>query len=289
MHLIEGLGRRPTAGMRACYRALDPAAPEDYRQLAALLACDWQSAPPGRVGLGGGQGAGKTTLARLLEAACRQRGLRVALLHLDDFYLTRTDRRALAAHVHPLFETRGPPGTHDLRSLIEAMDALQGEGEVEVPVFDKGLDDRAGNRRLRGPVDLVLVEGWCVGAEPANAAQLATPINALEREEDAEGIWRRAVNEALAGDHRRLAEALDLLVFLRVPGLAAVRRWRLEQERERPSAQRMSPTEIDRFVQHYERVTSAMWASVPERADLVVELDGAHRVCRLSGRLLEGG
>jgi D-glycerate 3-kinase len=163
------------------------------------------------------------------------------------------------------------------------MGRLREEGEVEIPVFDKGIDDRVGTRTLRGPVDIVVLEGWCVGAWPAPAAQLEMPINALEHEEDECGDWRRYVNEALAGRYRALWDTLDTLIFLRVPGLDSARRWRLEQEEARPPALRMDAEAVDRFVQHFERITSAMWAAMPERADLVVELDQAHRIARLSG------
>lgn len=250
----------------------------DYRQLAARLAGHWKSARPGAVGLGGGQGAGKSTLSRMIVEACGAEGLRCASLSLDDYYLSRAEREALAARVHPLFTTRGPPGTHDVERCGRDLRALRRPGEVRVPVFDKGLDDRAGERVLRGPFELVLLEGWCVGARPLGEAALAEPVNALEAERDPEGVWRRHGDVQLAGPYARLFAALDFLVFLRVPSLAAVRRWRLQQEGERPTGQRLSAAQVDHFVQHYERVTLAMLEDLPGRADVLVALDEAHGV-----------
>lgn len=265
----------------ACLAALDPEAPRDYRHLAATLAADWARSRPRRVGLSGGQGAGKSTLSRLIEAACAHFGLRVAVLSLDDFYLTHAERRALAARVHPLFETRGPPGTHDVARCRDTIERLLRAGEVAIPRFDKGLDDRDGETTLSGPFDFVLLEGWCVGAEAESAESLAVPFNALERDEDPESVWRRHVNERLADEYADLWSALDEIVFLRVPDLDAVRRWRLDQEAARPPAQRKSAAEIARFVEYYDRITRRMLAAMPTRADRVVELDAEHGVVGL--------
>ena len=135
---------------------LDPTAPPDYRALAAQLAVAWRKRRPRRVGLGGGQGAGKSTLGRLIEAACAEAGLRAVVVGLDDYYLPRAQRLALAARTHPLFETRGLPGSHDVGALRAAMDALLEPGPVELPRFDKGRDDRVGTEVREGPFELVV-------------------------------------------------------------------------------------------------------------------------------------
>ncbi len=205
-------------------------------------------------------------IAALLEG----RGLGTAVLALDDFYLRRDERQALARNVHPLLATRGVPGTHDIDLLSNALDALLKGRSATVPRFDKASDDRAGTRDLVGPFDVVLLEGWCVGAQPESEAALAEPINRLERGKDADGSWRRWVNARLAQDYAELFARLDLRVLLRAPDFAVVERWRAEQEADLVG-RGMSPAEIARFVQHYERVTCTMLAD--ERADLVIDLD----------------
>ena len=253
--------------------------PEDWRILAANLVLRWRSEPPARVGLAGGQGAGKSTLSRAIVAAGRHFGLRVVTLSIDDFYRTRSDRETLSRRVHPLLATRGPPGTHDIPLCESVMDALDTDGVVTVPIFDKGLDDRAAEtRNVPAPADIVLLEGWCVGARPEPADRIDPPINALEAGSDAEGHWRRHINDALATDYARLYRTLDRLIFLQVPNLAAVVRWRLEQERERPPELRLERTAIAHFVAHYERLTRWMLEDLPRRADVLVQLDEGHRV-----------
>ena len=286
MPLAELAGLTPSSAALACHRALPGDAPEDYRQLAALLAEDWQRRNVASVGIGGGQGAGKSTLARLLVLAGELLGRRVLALSLDDFYLTRAEREQLAATAHPLFRTRGPPGTHDVAGLCAVVRQLKGGrvASVAVPRFDKGADDRTGRATVQGPVDTIVVEGWCIGAEAGEPGELAAPINALERQEDAAGRWRRGIDQALAEDYAALHRELDELVFLAVPDLDAVLRWRTKQEQERPPAQRMAAADLARFVQHYERITRRMIADLPQRADVVAQLNASHRVGGLRWR-----
>ena len=285
MRLAHLADIEPSSAVRESYQRSDAEAPDDYRQLAVLLVDDWQRRGVSTVGIGGGQGAGKSTLSRLIGAAGAMLGVRIAVLGIDEFYLTKAERQRLGEQVHPLLATRGPPGTHATALASAALAALRHPGAVTVPCFDKGQDDRAGVVTLHGPVDVVVLEGWCVGASPAGSATaLAEPINALERDDDRDGRWRRYVDAALRNEYASLFRQLDALVFLQVPDLDAVRRWRLEQERERPPELRMTAEAVRRFVAHYERVTTRMLAELPTTADVVVRLDHEHRVAGLRFR-----
>ena len=283
MPIADLANRVPTSRARSCYEQLEYSAPNDYRQLAALLVDDWCRRGISTAGIGGGQGAGKSTLGRLIAEAGAVYGVRVEVLCIDDFYLTREERLRLAAEVHPLLATRGPPGTHAVASLRDTLVALREPGTVEVPRFDKGVDTRSGYATLQGSVDVVVLEGWCVGA-PACTGPIDEPINALEREHDADGHWRSYVEASLSGPYADLNDDLEKLVFLEVPSLDAVRRWRLQQEGERPVAQRLTAAQVNRFVEHYERITRRMLARLPETADVVVELDDDHRIAGLGFR-----
>ena len=277
-------GREWTPALSVRLSELDPSSPMDYRVLAALLADEWAQDAPRCVGLSGGQGAGKSTLGRLIESACGTTGIRVCVLSLDDFNFSRTQRMTLAARVHSLLETRGPPGTHDISRCREAMVRLGQPGEIELPIFDKGLDEPSGTRRVRGPFDLVLLEGWCVGAATAAESSLANPINTLERERDADAVWRRYVNAQLRESYAEAWADLDYLLYLRVPDLEAVRRWRLQQEDALPEHQRQGPEAIAHFVEYYERITRSMMLSLPDRADLTVELADDHSISAMAFR-----
>lgn len=276
-----------------------PPLPADWQALAAALACSvvpgeaaapwpaWDRAgPPLVLGVAGGQGSGKTTLARALEGALILAGANAAACSIDDFYLPRSERQALAGAVHPLLATRGVPGTHDMALLDRVITALGGTGRVDLPSFDKAADDRLPAdawRPVRAPLDVLVLEGWCLGAHPQAAADLADPVNALEAEEDPSGAWRRYVNAALEGAYADLWRRLHGLVYLAVPDMDAVRRWRTEQEQAHPPGQRMDAAGISRFVAHYERLTRWMLADLPGRASLTVRLDPSHRVAGLVG------
>lgn len=239
------------------------------------------------VGLCGGQGSGKSTLTAFLNLVWSAMDLRSAGFSLDDIYLTRTERLHLAETVHPLFATRGVPGTHDVQLGIQTIDRLchsDGTDTVPIPRFDKSIDDRAPQPSWtcqRGPVDILIFEGWCVGARPWQGSE--EPINALERDEDPKGTWREYINSELAGPYQDLFGRLDKLVMLKVPDMECVLAWRTQQEQQlrASSGGGMSDDEIVRFVQHYERITRNLLQEMPARADCVLELGRDHGIAGL--------
>lgn len=249
-----------------------------------------RSSPGFVLGINGSQGSGKSTLSNFLtEFLASEHGRRVVELSIDDLYLTRMEREALAADVHPLLATRGVPGTHDLglgRRVLRLLADAGPDDAVGVPRFDKSVDDRRPEPdwpRVQGPVDLIVFEGWCVASEAQRNGDLAEPVNELERTEDPDGTWRRFVNAALRDDYPSLFRALDALVFLAVPDFESVYRWRLEQEhklraRATGATRIMTDAEVARFVQHFERITLNNLRSLPARADVVMRLDREHRV-----------
>ncbi|WP_226876972.1 phosphoribulokinase [Microbulbifer hainanensis] len=239
------------------------------------------------VGICGGQGSGKSTLTEFLQVVWAEMGLRATGFSLDDIYLTRAERQELAERVHPLLATRGVPGTHDVSLGLKTIGALcagRAGSDIPIPRFDKSLDDRAPRSawpHWHGETDILLFEGWCVGAEPWEDA--AAPINALESEEDKEGIWRDYVNVQLKGPYRQLFAQLDVLLMLKVPDMDCVLEWRRLQEHKLRlrSGGGMTDQEVERFVQHYERITRNLLREMPGRADCVLELGRDHGIKEL--------
>ena len=251
----------------------------------ALAAARAVAAPTPVFAISGLQGSGKSTLAGQIAARAKAEHLRVAVLSLDDLYLTRAQRRRLAVEVHPLLATRGPPGTHEVALGCRVLDALKAGHDVALPRFDKLADDRAHRwQQVTGRVDLVVFEGWCVGATPQDDAALATPLNALERDEDADGRWRRHCNDALRHDYPALWSRIDALWFLQPPGFGIVRTWRWQQEQalvaRDPQRTGMDRAQLDRFIQHYERTSRHLLATLPGMADRTIPLDEARQPLR---------
>lgn len=233
--------------------------------------------------IGGLQGTGKSTLAAQLVALAREGGLRAVALSIDDFYLGRRERLQLGRTVHPLLATRGPPGTHDVALACETLDALRDGRPTRLPRFDKITDRRLPQSRwpVVGEVDLVVFEGWFLKTPPEVPEALRDPVNALEREEDPEGIWRTYCNDSLARDYPRLWSRLDRLLWLHGPGFEVVPGWRWQQEETlqalHPTRQTMSRAQVERFVQYFERVSRQAWQHLPSIADVTRRVDAQRR------------
>jgi D-glycerate 3-kinase len=264
-------------------------AAEHYEPLAAWLRHRLETGRPFLLGINGAQGTGKSTLADYLALSLGESGKRtVATLSIDDFYLTKAERRKLSQTVHPLLAVRGVPGTHDVPMLRQCLAQLRrlGPGErCRLPRFDKARDDRAAERywpAVTGPIDLIVLEGWCVGSIAAPDSELEMPVNALERTQDPDGRWRRYVNERLASDYAQVFAELDALVFLRAPDFDAIVRWRIEQERNLAATAGarapglMDDRQVGEFIRYFERITRHNLEVVRSNADIVLDLDRYH-------------
>jgi len=241
------------------------------------------------VGINGSQGSGKSTLAQFLaQYIIKHHHLTVAVLSLDDFYLTQKQREQRAKKVHPLFRVRGVPGTHNTDLIKHTfMQLAQTHQKVLLPRFDKATDNPYPKKSwpaVSAPVDIVIMEGWCWGVPHQRNASLVQPINDLEREKDPQGIWRRNVNTFLLQDYEPLYHFMNYCIMLKAPSFACVYQWRLEQEQKlarqiqfeaghQSDIHIMSKIQIKRFIQYFQRLTEYALKVMPERCDEVYCLD----------------
>ncbi|MEY4642682.1 MAG: hypothetical protein RLZZ227_2676 [Pseudomonadota bacterium] len=240
------------------------------------------------VGVSGCQGSGKTTLAQLLVVMLHELlGLKCINLSIDDFYLTYAERQDLARSVHPLLATRGVPGTHDVQLALDTISALRRPGPVPIPRFNKAIDDRAPEAewpRVEAPVDVIVLEGWCLSIGAQSHEQLAQAINSLEEQEDRDGVWRHYVNERIGREYAQLYDAIDYLVMLKAPDFAKVFEWRQNQEDKLAAksaghgTRLMNREQLGRFIQHYERITRHGLETLPMKADVVFQLTGEQTI-----------
>lgn len=255
------------------------------------------SATPIIIGINGAQGAGKSTLSKILKALLTQGfGKSVVHLSIDDLYLSRSRREALAQSIHPLFKTRGVPGTHDVelgKTILSAL--VRGDSALpkNIPVFDKAQDDLLPESEwltVDEPADIILFEGWCVGSRAQANEELSDSVNDLEQSEDKHAVWRNYVNAQLEGPYQELFGLIDCLVMLKVPDMESVFEWRNLQEeklqadckKENASTSKlMSEAEVKRFIMHFERITRESLKEMPDRADVLLELDAHHQVCNV--------
>jgi HAD-superfamily hydrolase, subfamily IIB/mannosyl-3-phosphoglycerate phosphatase family len=253
------------------------------------------------LGVQGTQGSGKSTLSHFLKLILsNQHQLSVAVVSIDDFYLTRAERQTLAKDVHPLLATRGVPGTHDTELAINTITALlrsaPDSNTVALPSFNKAIDDRAPREQwpaVSAPVDVVILEGWCVGLDAQPEDSLEDAVNNLEADEDSNGIWRTFVNDQLKGRYRELYAMLDAMVVITAPSFACVFEWRSLQEQkleakliaegasEEQRSRLLNPTQVQRFISHYQRLTEYGLTRLPRIADWVIRLDAQHAITDL--------
>lgn len=254
-------------------------------------------------GINGGQGSGKTTINAFLQIILQQgMGLRTAGFSLDDVYKTYAQRQQMATAVHPLFAIRSVAGTHDTDLAINMLHALSHSkpGEtIQIPRFDKMAKGGQGDRlpestwdSATGTIDVVIFEGWCVGAKPQPVSTLAVPLNQREQNEDPHSIWRKKVNDFLATDYQKLFSLLDDLFVIQVRSMADVYRNRELQEqhlrhkleqakrqgRDTGESSAMTPEQVIDFISLYERTTRHMLNTLPKEARVTLYLGDSHKV-----------
>jgi D-glycerate 3-kinase len=233
------------------------------------------------IGIAAPPGTGKSTLSHTLVHLLARMDITACVVSLDDYYLPLADRQELADRVHPLFLTRGVPGTHDLDRLLKDLDRLSA-GDIDglkMPVFDKSRDDRSPESRWQAITvapSLLILEGWLIGAPPQAAVELAMPVNGLERSQDPDNSWRKRVNDTLGVYHDTLAAHLDECWYVRVPGWDCVVDWRWQQEQELPEKSLASREEVASFLSFYQRIVGHMQRSCQVWADLILEADPGH-------------
>ena len=239
------------------------------------------------IGLAGGQGAGKSTITGILKFIFKKKyGLNLCCFSIDDFYKTKAERKKMSKKVHPLFLIRGVPGTHDLGLINKTIRKLKSKKfkTVLIPKFDKSIDDRSRKskwQKIKKRPDIIIFEGWCVGARHQKDSELKNALNYIEKKYDLNLVWRKTVNYYLKNQYKKLFNKLDKLIYLKAPDFDWVFKWRLHQEEKMKLTSEdkkiMSKSEVRNFIMYYERLTKHMMRDLKNISDLTVYLDTKHR------------
>ena len=244
------------------------------------------------IGLSASQGSGKTTVAAILKLILKTFFKRkIFVISIDDFYKTLSDRKKMASQNHPLFKTRGVPGTHDVNLIKSFFQSVKKKNfrKINLPKFNKSIDDRFKKNnwhKVKKKPEIVIFEGWCVGAKAESNSTLKKPINLLEKEEDENLIWRKFVNKKLKTDYKNIFSMIDYYIFMKVPNFKMVFKWRLLQEiklKNKNSYKKkiMTPAKIKRFVMFYQRITLQMIKDLGKSASIVMFLNKNHGIKKL--------
>ena len=240
------------------------------------------------IGLAGGQGSGKSTISQILKMILKTKfNLETVVFSIDDFYKTLKDRKIMSKKINHLFLTRGVPGTHDTKILYDCLRNLKKNSFkiIYIPKFDKSLDDRCLKKKwtkvIKKP-DIIIFEGWCVGAKPQKSTDLKKPINEMEKLEDKKLIWRKKVNDELKYNYKKIFYLINDLIFLKVPSFTHVYKWRLLQEKKlkknSTGKKIMNSKKLKKFIMFYERITRNMMKTFGSKAQILINIDAKHRL-----------
>ena len=243
------------------------------------------------VGLAGGQGTGKTTISSLIRIILTKYfKLNVFRISIDDFYKTRKERINLSKRVHPMLLTRGVPGTHDINMMLNFFKKSKSKKfkRLKLPIFNKAIDDRFSKKHwydLKKKPDVIIFEGWCVGAKSEKNNTLKKTINSMEKTKDQKQIWRKYVNDQLKSKYKKLYSQLNCLIYLKAKDFSLLQKWRLKQERKlwvkskkNLNTKIMSKDNVLTFMQTYQRVTQNMFKYTPKYASVIINLNSNHQI-----------
>ena len=246
---------------------------------------------PFLIGLAGGQGTGKTTTSSILKIILEKYfHLNVFKISIDDFYKTRKERVLLSKKIHPMLLTRGVPGTHDINMMLNFFKKIQSKkfNSLQLPNFNKAIDDRLAKKywyNIKKRPDVIIFEGWCVGAKPEKKATLNKAINSMEKKKDQKKIWRKYVNQQLKLKYNDLYSQLNCLIYLKAKNFSLLQKWRLKQEnklwlksKKTSKHKIMNKEDVISFMQTYQRITENMFKKMTKHASILVNLGSDHQI-----------
>ena len=241
------------------------------------------------LGLSGGQGSGKTTTAKILKIILKKFFKRkIFIISIDDFYKTKKNRIIMSKKIHSLLKIRGVPGTHDINIIKEFFNYTKNKifKNIKLPKFDKSTDDRLNKKywiNIKKKPEIVILEGWCVGAKSQKKSLIKKSINTLEKYEDPNCVWRKYVNKKLRNEYKKVFAMIDNYIFMKVPSFQMAFKWRVLQEKKLRKKSHlikkiMSYGEIKRFVMFYERITLQMIKDLSKSSSVVILLKKNHDI-----------
>ena len=246
------------------------------------------------IGLAGGQGTGKTTISSLIKLILSYYfKLNVFKVSIDDFYKTRKERLKLSKTKHPLLLTRGVPGTHDIDMMNKLFSNIKKTKfrSMLIPKFDKSIDDRYNKKfwyKIKKKPDILILEGWCVGAKPEKENTLYTPINKLEKNLDSKKKWRLHVNNQLKNKYAKLFNQMHSLLYLKAKNFNVLKSWRIKQEKKlkfknknKKNNKIMNNLEVLNFMMTYQRITQNMFKIAPKHSSIIIDLNDRHQIKRV--------
>ena len=246
------------------------------------------------IGLSGGQGSGKTTISFILSIILKKYfKFNVCRISIDDFYKTKKEREVLSKTKHPLFIYRGVPGTHDVDMLLKFFKKIKTKNfrKFKFPKFNKATDDRYKKKywnSVKSKPQIVIFEGWCIGAKHQNYDKLIKSINLIEKKLDKNFKWRKFVNLQLMTKYKKIFNKIDNYLYIKVDNFNLLKKWRIKQEKKllinnknKKNLKIMNKKDILIFMQTYQRITQQMFKDKPKFASIILKLNENHQINKI--------
>lgn len=184
------------------------------------------------IGIQGGPGTGKTTLAKYLEEKLNKKGITTTTFSLDDFYKEWNKRKELRKKhpKNPFYQIpRIMPGTHKTRKLYETIKKLKQGKKTTIPIFDKSLKKGVGEAKeektIKEKNKIIIIEGWFIGCPEISVKELKKYYNNM-KEENLEPI-----SKALK-QYQKTWKEIDKIIMLKPTNNELHLYWREEQEKQ---------------------------------------------------------
>ncbi len=149
-----------------------------YLPISKMIAEDYLKKKKTKViGLTGGQGTGKSTISNILKIILKEAyKLETVIFSIDDFYKTLSERKKISKKISPLFLTRGVPGTHDTKMLLNCINNLKNNNfkKMIIPKFDKSADDRCTKNKWAKVLQENSMRTWLSGPKQSRMKLTST-------------------------------------------------------------------------------------------------------------------
>ena len=186
--------------------------------------------------------------------------------------------------------TRGVPGTHDINMMLDFFKKSKSKKfkKMKLPNFNKAIDDRFPTNKwnkINKRPDVIIFEGWCVGARAETNKTLKKSINSMEKANDQKLVWRKYVNEQLKNKYKKLYSQLNCMIYLKAKNFSLLQKWRLKQEhklwlktKKKGGHKIMSKGDVINFMQTYQRITQNMFKDMSKFASIILNLNSNHQI-----------
>ena len=247
------------------------------------------------IGIQGGQGTGKTTLAKHISKVLKKKNFKTVHFSIDDIYKSVKERKELIRKnsQNPFYQIpRGLPGTHQI-NLLENIFIKSKKGQkFTIPKFNKSTNKGFGSIKrnkikVSEGLDFLIIEGWCLGIPTTNSKGLIKICNKNKidlKGMDPELKFHKVPLKFIKG-YQKLWKHINLTIMLKPDSLKSHHKWRLQQERElkKNTKSGMTSDQIFTFVNSFLPFTYLCYDKI--KPDVKIIINNKHEFYKLDKKI----